>query len=65
MIKMNNLLKYLKGRAASLGAFIDYYDGIQRQGRGWLTSDQQYSYDLYVARLDEIRKLIDVIENSK
>lgn len=65
MMKMNNLLKYLKGRAASLGAFIDYYEGIEQRGRGWLTSDQQYSYDLYVARLDEIKKLIDVVENGK
>ena len=65
MMKMNSLLKYLKGRAVSLGTSIDYYEDIVQRGRGWLTSDQQYSYDLYVARLDEIRKLIEVVENGK
>lgn len=63
MIKMPSLLKKLKSRVSVLGQGIDYYETLERD-RGYLTTDQQTSYIINVARLNELNEIVRLIEES-
>lgn len=63
MIKMPSLLKKLKSRVSVLGQGIDYYETLERD-RGYLTTDQQTSYIINVARFNELNEIVRLIEES-
>ena len=63
MIKMPSLLKKLKSRVSMLGQGIDYYETLERD-RGYLTTDQQTSYIINVARFNELNAIVRLIEES-
>ena len=63
MIKMPSLLKKLKSRVSVLGQGIDYYETLERD-RGYLTTDQQTSYIINVARFNELNEIVRLIEEA-
>lgn len=56
------IIKYLKERAEMLGYHAGYYEELERN-RGFMTLDQQESYNIAVSRLNEIEELVRFIEN--
>lgn len=55
------ILKYLKERAKDLGTHLGYYEALERDN-GFMSLDQQTSYNIAVSRLNEIEKLVSFIE---
>ena len=55
------ILQYLKERTEELGTHAGYYEALERD-RGYMTIDQQTSYNLAISRLNEIEKLVRFIE---
>ena len=56
-----SILNYLKRRASTLQAIIEYYETLERD-RGFMKSDDMLSYSIAQAQMNEIERLVDYIE---
>ena len=61
MKKMKQTLEYIKSRVSTLGTHVDYYETLERD-KGYLTSDQEVSYNIALSQLRELDSLITFIE---
>lgn len=61
---MKQTIAYLKSRVSTLGVHVDYYETLERD-KGYLTTDQQASYNIAVAQLGELERLIRFIEDGE
>lgn len=61
MKKMKQTLEYIKSRVSTLGTHVDYYETLERD-KGYLTSDQEVSYNIALSQLRELDRLITFIE---
>ena len=61
--KISEVIQYLKSRVSTLEVLLQHYHVLERD-HGWLTTDQQFIYSTYKARLDEIEKLVQYMESG-
>lgn len=60
--RMSEILTHIKLRVKALGAILDYYDSLDRQGLLW-KSDDMMAYTIAQAQMNELERLVKYIEN--